>query len=201
MFFKKGRKLEETGNYVINMEYTQAVGVLPVKVVENLNYTICPPLPGHKPASQNIVEFPVSHMTIVFTDGKQIGESETKYFNSDGQNVSFTDKKDLVGKGEIKKVKDIYIKDYTYVVVYSIAQEWRTIENVCGFFDIVKGVKYYLKDKNDKDALGKVNEIIEGIKTLSKNIDCSSLLNLVLSPQQPSMPKVLERRFNPFDKK
>lgn len=47
-----------------------------------------------------------------------------------------------------------------------IAKEWLTMNKCGGMFDVVKKVSIYLKDKQDKEAIKRVKEVL---KTNSSN--------------------------------
>ncbi len=73
------------------------------------------------------------------------------------------------------------MSNYTYAVVYLIAKEWLTMNKCGGMFDVVKKVSIYLKDKQDKDAIKRVKEVLKINSNNSKKIDTSSVFALTMS--------------------
>lgn len=120
------------------------------------------------------IEFKKVQMKI-FTDGEILKE---------GQEINKEINGYVIGKSEydvnILKTKNIYLKDYSYVLVYLIANEYTQFGNVLSWFDVVKDVSIYLKNMEDKKSLKKAKKAIKIIK--NKNIvNNSSIFNIVFA--------------------
>lgn len=180
MFFQK--KKQEIGELKDGM---------PLEVIEASHYNIDWP---------NVIPTRVERpkiKTIVYTDGEIFKESEVETSNIEGY---YFGTKKYDGKVEVLKRKQIFIKNHTFVVVYITAKESKIVGNVGGLFDVIKEVKIYLKDTNDKKALQSARAVIENNKSFSRNIDYSSPLTMELSRVTNSR-KMLCRQINPFEKK
>lgn len=82
------------------------------------------------------------------------------------------------------KTKNIYFKNHSYVITYLIANEFMTVGNVCGWFDIVKDVSIYLKNPKDKKALKCAKQAIREIENHSNSVDYSSLFGMLFSQEK-----------------
>lgn len=164
---------------------------MPLEVIEVSCYSV-----ARRNAPPITIEIP-KIMTIVYTDGEIFKESETETYNI--KSYYFGTKK-YEGKVESLKKKNIYIKNHSFAVIYTIAEESKIVENVGGLFDVIKEVKIYLKDINDKKALQSAQHVIESNKTFSRSIDYSSPLTMELS-KAVNTCKTSQIPQNPFEKK
>lgn len=180
MFFQKKKQ-----------EIVELKEKMPLEVIEASYYSI-----ARRNVPPTRVEFPMIK-TIVYTDGEIFKESEVETNKIEGYYFG-TEKYD--GKVEVLKRKQIFIKNHTFVVVYTTAKESKIVGNVGGLFDVIKEVKIYLKDANDKKALQSARAVIENNKSFSRSLDYSSPLTMELS-RVTSSHKMLCRQINPFEKK
>ena len=70
-----------------------------------------------------------------------------------------------IGKERIEnvdtlKTKGIYLKNYNYIIIFTIARKWMFYH----FLGIIKDISIYLKDTKDKKTIKKVKKLIKGLK-------------------------------------
>lgn len=147
----------------------------PLSLVECVKYSKVPNPPGKKCKDQ-VIEFPVIE-SVLFTDGNIVNITDEFVENINNFNIGEQEYKNL----DLKKTKYVYLSDYTYAVVYLIAKEWLTMKKCGGMFDVVKKVSIYLKDKQDKEAIEKVKQVIQINSNNNKRIDTSSVFSLAMS--------------------
>lgn len=147
----------------------------PLSLIECVKYSKVPNPPGKKFKDQ-VIELPVIE-SVLFTDGNIVNITGEFVENINRFNIDDKRFKEV----DIKKTKYVYLSDYTYAVVYLIAKEWLTMKKCGGMFDVVKKVSIYLKDKQDKEAIEKVKQVIQINSNNSKRIDTSSVFSLAMS--------------------
>ncbi len=149
-----------------------------IEVIEVTRHMIRPVGPGMVPESnQKTFESTKIHMKI-FTDGEvdSIGEEVSKSINE----YYIGDEKYEYAVDTLK-TKNLYLKNYTYVIVYLIANEYRHIGSISGLFDVTKDVQVYLNDVRDKKALHEVKKVICKLKDYNESIDYSSVFGFLLT--------------------
>lgn len=109
----------------------------------------------------------------IFTDGEIAKETKETFHN--------------INECYIGRTKNLYFKNHSFVIVYLIAEEYMTIGNVAGCFDVIKDISIYLENKKDKKALKSAKRIIKEIANLNKGIDYSSLLGMLVSESKKSV--------------
>ena len=109
----------------------------------------------------------------IFTDGEIAKETKETFHN--------------INECYIGRTKNLYFKNHSFVIVYLIAEEYMTIGNVAGLFDVIKDISIYLENKKDKKALKDAKRIIKEIANLNKGIDYSSLLGMLASESKKSV--------------
>ena len=109
----------------------------------------------------------------IFTDGEIAKETKETFHN--------------INECYIGRTKNLYFKNHSFVIVYLIAEEYMTIGNVAGCFDVIKDISIYLENKKDKKALKSAKIIIKEIANLNKGIDYSSLLGMLVSESKKSV--------------
>ena len=150
----------------------------PIEVVEVTSHMIKPTGPGMLPESNpKIYEFTKIHMKI-FTDGEidSITEEASKVINE----YYIGEEKYEYGVDTLKTRK-LYLKNYTYAIVYLIANEYRHIGSISGLFDITKDVQVYLNDVTNKKDLKEVKRVINEISRCNSSVDYTSLFSFFLS--------------------
>lgn len=120
--------------------------------------------------------------TKVFTDGEIEKISEVQIENIDEYYIG---RKRYQYGVDTKKTKDIYLKNYSYVITYLIASEPMQIGTLHGWFDIIKDVKIYLKDTKDKKALKEAKKVIKAIQNHNNSVNYDSLLEMMFSSREP----------------
>lgn len=153
----------------------------PLKVIEvsehvemsNFNYV------------QNINPVTIEYKRIqmkIFTDGEIEKESEEI-----SQNVEeyYLNKRKYQYDVDTLKVKNIYFKNYSYIITFLIASEVMTVGTINGWYDVVKDIKVYLKNSKDKKALKNAKQAIKEIN----NVDYS----------MPEMLLSQEKKTNNFE--
>jgi len=81
------------------------------------------------------------------------------------------------------KTKNVYFKNHSYVITYTIAEQFMTVGNIHGWFDVVKDVSVYLENSKDRRALKTAKQVIRGIENFNKSVDYSSIFTMYLSPK------------------
>lgn len=122
--------------------------------------------------------FPDRIKTRIFTDGEI--ENESKITSININNYYIKGKKYRYGINKLH-TKNIFLKNYSYVISYTIAQEWRNFGNACGWFNFVKDVSIYLKDLNDKEALKNAKHVIKELQGYNKHVNYTSPLIMFFS--------------------
>ena len=146
-----------------------------LELLEVVKHLKVPNAPG-KTGNNKIIEHIIGQ-TVMYTDGIIADISDKSVKDIEEYYIGETKYEDV----DTLKTRKVLLKNYTYVVVYTIVNEKRTIGNVSGYFDIIKNVTIYLKDINDVVALKNARDLIESIQVIGKKIDYSSLTNFVLS--------------------
>lgn len=116
--------------------------------------------------------------TKIFTDGEIEKESEETTQNIEEYYIG---KKKYKHGVDTLKTKKIYFKNYSYVITYLIANEFMTIGNVSGWFDIVKDVSIYLQNSKDKKALKCAKQAVKEITNCNNGVDYSTLFETLFS--------------------
>ena len=119
--------------------------------------------------------------TKIFTDGDISKISEEKIKEIDEYYIG---KKKYQYDVDTLKSKDIYFKNHSYVIVYTIASEPMQFGSIHGWFDIIKDVSIYLKDVKDKKALKEAKKIIKAIKNHNNSVNYDSLLEMMISTRE-----------------
>ena len=109
----------------------------PLKVVQVLRHYERPRFDYDEP--RTIVEEEMVQ-TRIFTDGEIASESEEVTEDIDEYYFGREKYKQFV---DTLKTKDLYFKNHSFVITYTIAQEWTSVGRVHGWFDIIKDVRNY----------------------------------------------------------
>lgn len=139
-----------------------------IKVTKRITLPAC----FYKDVETKTKEFEKVKMRI-FTDGEIAKETKETFHN--------------INECYIGRTKNLYFKNHSFVIVYLIAEEYMTIGNVAGCFDVIKDISIYLENKKDKKALKSAKRIIKEIANLNKGIDYSSLLGMLVSESKKSV--------------
>jgi len=126
----------------------------------NIKETIIslPPLPSPDGSNRRVGRNTIikDARTIVYTDGniknkdKQIKETITSIVKTKSQNV--------------------YYENYSYIITYSIEREFRPYRRINGWFEFVKNISIYVKNRKDKETLKKVKKLVKTINRDSINV-------------------------------
>lgn len=114
----------------------------------------------------------------VFTDGEIEKESEE---------ISQNIEEYYIGKRKYRyavdtlKTKNIYLKNYSYVITYLITKEFLTAGNIKGWHNVVKDISIYLQNPKDKKALKSAKQAIKTIENHNKIVAHSSLFGMLFS--------------------
>ena len=152
----------------------------PLKLVEISEYFKMPPVDSNEQNNPNIIEYKIVQMK-VFTDGE---------ISKDGEKTSKNINEYYIGKKkyqcDILNTKDVFFKNYSYVITYLLAKEMRSIGNVTGWFDIIKDVSIYLENLKDKKSLKKAKQAIKEIQNSINSVNYSSLFSMLFSQRKIS---------------
>ena len=88
--------------------------------------------------------------TIIFTDGEI--EKQTKEA-SQSIDEYYIGKSKYHMTVDTLKTKNIYFKNYSYVITYLLAKEFMVKGSVAGWFDVIKDVSVHIENKKDIKAL------------------------------------------------
>lgn len=78
------------------------------------------------------------------------------------------------------KTKNIYFKNYSYVITYLLAKEFMVKGSVTGWFDVIKDVSVHIENKKDIKALREAKKVTKEINYNDIRVNYTSLLALVL---------------------
>ncbi len=149
----------------------------PLDIATAIEYQVVPSAPGRKdPRIAEITKI----STNVFTDGSIVKEEENTY--------DFTgyyyDKQKTPHHFDNIKLKTIYFKDHSYVIVYLIREEYGKRGNVAGLFNVIADIRVYLKKTEDKKALKEVKAIIKEIERVNNSTNYTSVFTSMFGPQE-----------------
>lgn len=120
----------------------------------------------------------VKIQTKIYTDGEvvQVGEPEE-------ENIAeyFIDGKKYTHQVDKLRRTKIYLRDYSYAVVYTLGEEFLTVGNVSGFFKVVKDTKVFLKDMRDLTAMRKAKKTIQMINENNRSANYDSLFSMLMT--------------------
>lgn len=150
-----------------------------IKVTKRITLPAC----FYKDDETKTKEFEKVKMRI-FTDGEIAKETKETFHNI---NECYIGRTKYQGAVDTLRTKNLYFKNHSFVIVYLIAEEYMTIGNVAGCFDVIKDISIYLENKKDKKALKSAKRIIKEIANLNKGIDYSSLLGMFFSESKKSV--------------
>ena len=119
--------------------------------------------------------------TRVFTDGVVVKEDEPK---TEEIKECFINGKKYTHKVDKKTTRTIYLKDYTYAIVYTIAREYMTVGNIHGNFFVTKDAEVYLKNRKDISALRKARKAMKRIEEGNNSVNYNSLFTMMLTSNQ-----------------
>ena len=125
--------------------------------------------------------------TKIYTDGEviKIGESEIENIDA-----FFINGKKYTHQVDKLKRTRVYLKDYSYAVVYTLGKEYMTVGNIHGRFKVIKNIEIYLKNKKDLTALRKARKTIQMVAEYNNSIDYSSIFSMLFSKKEN--PKKIE---------
>ena len=105
--------------------------------------------------------------TIIITDGEI--EKQTEETTQD-INEFYIGKSKYHMTVDTLKTKNIYFKNYSYVITYLLAKEFRANKgNGGGWYDIIKDVSIHIENKKDIKALREAKRIIKEINSYTDN--------------------------------
>ncbi len=160
----------------------------PLKVIEVTNHFPAWPDPNTGKIDENAKGSEDKRIkTIIITDGEI--EKQTEETTQD-INEFYIGKSKYHMTVDTLKTKNIYFKNYSYVITYLLAKEFMVKGSVAGWFDIVKEVSVYLENIKDKKALKEAKRVIKEINNLNSHTDYSSLFGMILS--QPTKSEKFE---------
>lgn len=119
--------------------------------------------------------------TRVFTDGVVVKEEKPE---TEEIKEYFINGKKYTHKVDKKTTKTIYLKDYTYAIVYTTAREYMTVGNIHGNFFVTKDVEIYLKNRKDISALRKARKAMRKIEEGNNSVNYNSLFSMMLTSNQ-----------------
>ena len=87
---------------------------------------------------------------------------------------------------ELDKVElsELELEKHKFVIRILTALEFQKRGTVCGWFDVIKDVDIYLRDKKDKESIRKVKKTLE---LVCSNYEYTSIFDLLFSKKQAQM--------------
>lgn len=82
------------------------------------------------------------------------------------------------------ELSELELMDYKFIIKILTALEFQKRGKVCGWFDVVKDVEVYLRDKKDKDSIRKVKKTLE---LVCSNYEYTSIFEILFSNKQSQM--------------
>ena len=119
--------------------------------------------------------------TRVFTDGKVVRQEEPE---TEEIEEYFINGKKYTHKVDKKTTKNIYLKDFTYAIVYTTAREFLTVGNIHGNFFVTKDVEVYVKNRKDIKALMAARKAMKKIEEGNNSINYSSIFAMMMTSSQ-----------------
>ncbi len=153
----------------------------PLELTEGIKYIHYPTNPDG--SNNSSLAEDIIFCTRLFTDGEI--EEESSVIITDGEDCSEFDV-------DMLKTKRVYLNKYTYAIVLLIAQEWRDIGNVHGWFYVVREATIYLANKEDTDALKTAESLIAGIPEENRSAYRSSLFGMGRNVDNYKIDKLYE---------
>lgn len=82
------------------------------------------------------------------------------------------------------ELSELELEKHKFVIRILTALEFQKRGTVCGWFDVIKDVDIYLRDKKDKDSIRKVKKTLE---LVCSNYEYTSIFDLLFSKKQAQM--------------
>lgn len=114
----------------------------------------------------------------VFTDGQIVKEDNQ---TSKSINEYYVGKSKYAYDVDTLTTKDIYFKDYSFIITYLLVNKPMQVGNIRGWFDVIEDVVVYVKDIKDKTAIKKAKNAICDIERKNRSVDFSNLFTFLLS--------------------
>lgn len=147
-----------------------------IRVSKHTTYIIPEPVVDGIEPEMTVENVPIEMM--VFTDGVIERECDEKSTPIDEYYIG---KKKFEYDVDTLETKNVYFKDFSFIISYLIGQELCTVGNVKGWFSVVKELKIYVKNSKDKRALKNAKRAIKAIKNYNNSVNYSSLFTMMLS--------------------
>lgn len=162
-----------------------------IEVTNHVTFTKFPdPLTGKIVGQEEIIHtYPRIQMK-VFTDGEIEIESKETIEKIDEYYLGKTKYKHDV---DTLKTKNIYFKNHSFVIVYLISNEITTIGNTSGWFNVIKDVQVYLRNKKDKQALKNAKQALKTIHKINRSIDSSTIFGILFYQEEKQQKYVTEK--------
>ena len=153
-----------------------------LKIIEVSNHIVSSyPMSYFEEPEKEIIDDNVIQQK-VFTDGEieQVGD-----ITSEPINDYFIGEERYRHSVDTLKTKDIYIKNYSYVIMYTIAKELLNNGRVKGWFKVVKDTTIYVRDLKDKKALKSAKKAVVAIDRKNRSVDYSSIHSMMYTKGMP----------------
>ena len=160
----------------------------PLKVIEVTKHLTVPTSPGKIDEEEKVIE-DERIKTIIITDGEIEKQTEEASQSIDEYYIGKSKYHMTV---DTLKTKNIYFKNYSYVITYLLAKEFMVKGSVGGWLDIIKDVSIHIENKKDIKALREAKKVIKEINNLNSHTDYSSLFGMILS--QPTKSERFETK-------
>lgn len=162
----------------------------PLKVIEVIKHLIIPASPGKIDEEEKVIE-DERIKTIIITDGEIEKQTEEASQSIDEYYIGKSKYHMTV---DTLKTKNIYFKNYSYVITYLLAKEFMVKGSVAGWFDVIKDVSIHLENKNDKKALRKAKRFIKQINECNDYTNYLSIWGLQL-PEDERLEKISKNAY------
>ena len=86
--------------------------------------------------------------------------------------------------------KNLFFKNHSYIIVFTITNEYRELANFRGWFDIVSNVQIYLANTKDKRALKEAKKVIKIINSSNNTTYTSTLMSTFLKPHNDEIEQI-----------
>jgi len=132
------------------------------------------------------IEMKQSRM-VVYTDGIIENESEPEIKSI---NEYYIGKKKYEYDVDTLKKKNLFFKNHSYIIVFTITNEYRELANFRGWFDIVSNVQIYLANTKDKRALKEAKKVIKILNNSNNTTYTSALMSTFLKPHNDEIEQI-----------
>ena len=160
----------------------------PIHDIRVVRYEVYPKvlLPNNKPKEE------LRFFTRIFTDGEVVSvEEEKDRFITEFQVVN-----KIYDDVDVIKSNKVVLKDYSYVVIYTIEREKRVIDDREVNFDIPQAINIYLNNEKDKQALEYIKQTLDIVDKDTKKRYLDNFPNMIRKDKRDYLREMYKKDNN-----